>query len=164
MKRTRLRPKSATVPVNQVTQDDSFEENAGSKLCDNIDVYFETLNKTLVNKYVNIFDRLRIRDLPKCLTNPQECAKIHYKNEVRFPHKFNIELLILRNEIDFLFQVISLAYEDTYLAKTLLEGNQPLTVLRVIELYVENDEFVDYPIMEMILELILVIRTFCAFC
>lgn len=52
--------------------------------------------------------------------------------------------------------MITLVGENVYRARTLVEGNQPLTFLRVIDLFTENDKFVDHNLLKMMLEMILV--------
>lgn len=76
--RKRRLPRAAVLPL-----DDSVEENAGSKLCSNTDKYLETLKETLLKEYRNVAQRLRIKDLPKCLLNPAHCAQAHFRNKVR---------------------------------------------------------------------------------
>lgn len=86
----------------QMDSDDSFVENAGSKLCDRTRYFLEVLNETLVNQYTNVAHRLRIRDLPKCLLNPENCKDQHYKNEVTFHQYFSNLLLFIQKKKPFL--------------------------------------------------------------
>lgn len=83
-RRGRKRRSLESQQIQQVQLDNSVEENAGSKICDNATNFLEILNKTLLTQYTNVAHRLKIRDIPKCLINPANCKEHHCKNEVKF--------------------------------------------------------------------------------